>query len=290
MTLRKIKQVVRDNYLLNLAQAELAYRFTPIYKTNPLIIYQMGKVGSETVESSLAACRLNRPIYRAHSLVKEHIQNSLIETRMTARDYYRRSRLVFQGQFLAKQIARDLHRGHWQVISMVRDPIAQNVSSFFQILDLLVPDFESRHRDGRLSTPELMKAFVRHYPPDSNFITWFDVEMKRIFEIDVFEKPFPHEQGFEIYREPHAELLVLRLEDLDRCAPLAFREFLGIVDFRIRRTNEASRKDYAELYDRFRREAEFPASYVDGVYGSKYARTFYTAEELSRFRAALAYA
>ncbi len=275
-----LHRAIKKTPLLNSLYAALKSRFAPLYKKNPLIIYQMGKVGSETVERSLAVHDLQRPIFRVHSLVEEHINAGLSGAGVSFENYRHRSRHAEHGLYLAKEVARGLQRGHWQVITMVRDPVAQNVSSFFQLIDLFIPNFAA----GELSAADLMEVFLKHYPADSNFINWFDVEMKPSFGIDVFASEFPSQAGYKIYREPHVELLLMRLEDVDRCAPAAFQEFLKIDDFQIVKQNEAKEKKYYQLYKQFKDEAVFPSHYVDAVYGSKYARHFYSEAELAAFR------
>lgn len=275
-----LRRAIKQTPLLKSFYAALKSHFAPLYKKNPLIIYQMGKVGSETVERSLAVHDLQRPMFRVHSLVEEHINAGLSGAGVSFENYQQRSRHAEHGLYLAKEVARGRQRGHWQVITMVRDPVAQNVSSFFQLIDLFIPNFAA----GELSTAELMQVFLKHYPADSNFINWFDVEMKPSFGIDVFASEFPRQDGYKIYRAPHAELLLMRLEDVDRCAPAAFRDFLKIDDFQILKQNEAKEKKYYQLYKRFKEEAVFPRHYVDAVYASKYARHFYSESELVAFR------
>lgn len=276
-------RAIKKTSLLNSLYAALKYRFAPLYKKNPLIIYQMGKVGSETIERSLACYDLQRPVFRVHSLVEEHINAALSGAGISFEDYRQRSRHAEHGLYIAKEVRRDMHRGHWQVITMVRDPVAQNVSSFFQLIDLFIPNFVALERAGELSAADLMEVFLRHYPADGNFIHWFDVEMKPSFGIDVFASEFPRQAGYKVYRQPHAELLLMRLEDVDRCAPAAFLEFLKIDNFKIVKQNEAKQKKYYRLYKKFKAEAVFPLHYVDAVYGSKYARHFYSEAELATF-------
>lgn len=282
-----LRQAVKQSYVLNSLYQELKSRFDPIYKRNPLIVYQMGKVGSETMERSLASYDLRRPMYRVHALVEENMYLDLHAANVTPREYFKRSRNLFVSKYLAREIARDLHRGHWQVVTMVRDPVAQNISSFFQIADLLIPRFSERAQANELSVGELLDVFLQNYSPDGIYVHWFDVEMKPTFGVDVFRTSFPKDAGYTVYRDGNVDLLLLRLEDVDRCAPMAFREFLGLDDFQIQRKNEAEYKGYYRLYKAFREQAVFPRRYVDGVYASKYARHFYSDEELAGFRAGL---
>ena len=46
------------------------------YKGSPLLIYQMGKVGSSTVQASLRSLKLDMPIYHTHILTKERISET----------------------------------------------------------------------------------------------------------------------------------------------------------------------------------------------------------------------
>jgi hypothetical protein len=52
------------------------------------------------------------------------------------------------------------------------------------------------------------------------------------------------------------------------------------------RANEGGGKNYATLYDDFRKRIRIPASYVDEMLDSRYARHFYSGAELSKVREA----
>lgn len=282
-----VRRLVGRSYLLSTAQQHLRSLTAPVYRSNPLIVYQMGKVGSEALEASLQHADLGRPLYRVHAMRRRNIVEGLRAANTTPRRYFKRSKVDFYGYHLGREIRRDLHKHQWQVITMVRDPVAQNVSSFFQIVDLLIPGFADRLARDDVSLDELVALFVQHYPPDNIFVRWFEEELGRVFDVDVFAGTFPWEQGWDRVRRPHLDLLIIRLEDFDRVAVPAVSRFLGIPGFELRRRNEASQKGYSRLYDRFRTEAVLPRDYVDGVYESAMARHFYSPEERERFRARL---
>ena len=283
----RVRNLLRKSYTGSTLLQHAQYYVDPVYRRNPLIVYQMGKVGSEALEASLLECGIERPIYRVHAMVPDNIVRGFRGMSTTPREYYKRSRTDFYGYHLGREIARDLHRRQWQVITMVRDPVAQNVSSFFQILDMLVPDYQERLARDAISIEELTAVFVRNYPPDSIFIRWFEAELGRTFEIDVYAHPFPWEQGFQRITEPHVDLLIVRLEDFERIGVKAVSDFLGIPQFSLVRKNVGSDKAYNALYERFKAEAVLPSSYVEGVYASRYARHFYSDEERARFRSRL---
>ena len=57
---------------------------------------------------------------------------------------------VWQGQWVRRQLEHQPER-RWKVITLVRDPVARNLSSFFQVADL--NDERHRHRDEQPEDP-----------------------------------------------------------------------------------------------------------------------------------------
>lgn len=284
--------------LYTLARLRLAPRRAPI------LIYTVGKVGSSTVADSLAASGLDASIYHLHWLrpdrlaKDERLQREAAERyRGTPLEAHFRPRYVWRGQFLAPQLGRPPQGGgRWKVITLVRDPLARNVSSFFQNLPLLDYDYRARlaARSEAEVVEELLALFERSYlgpggvtDVDGDPLTWFDQELAPVFGVDVYQRSFPIERGFDLYDSSTARVLLLRLEDLDRCAPAAFREFLGLQHFSMRHQQIAEDKAYASLYRRFRAALRVPDAALDRIYGSRYARHFYTQAELEGFRARL---
>lgn len=167
--------------------------------------------------------------------------------------------------------------GKLKVVSMVREPISRNVSAFFQFIDDYVPEYEKSSVEG------LVDVFFREYPHHMP-LTWFDEEMSPVFGIDVFEKKFSKDKGYQILGNDKVDLLLIKMEKLNECANEAFGEFLGINNFQIVSSNTGDRKRYKSIYNKFKMSINFPQTYIDKMYDSNYVQHFYKKEEITSFR------
>ena len=251
--------------------------------TEDVIVYQMAKVGSWSVVESLryAYNRLALPVQVHHVHNLNHLDE--FEAALKAQADSEQLEVVQNEQVLRKLIDQD-HRRRWKLISLVRDPVARNVSWFFHKLDQLVPDWQERRKRSSLSLDELQEVFL-HAGQDAHKIPeiWFDNEMLPVFGIDVFAEPFPSEIGYKIYPDsPRASLLLIRLENLRACASTAMRQFLSLDDFTLIDSNVGDDREYAEVYRAFRR-LPLPRTYVESVYSTKFVRHFYSEQEIEKF-------
>jgi len=193
---------------------------------------------------------------------------------------------IFGAKLLHKRLqAKKPSSPKWKVVALVRDPVARNVSSFFQHLQFNFPTRRSADKKNPDKLQELTQLFVLDSEGTHNFpLTWFHKEVRDVFGIDVFEKPFPHEQGFEIYEGEKADLLVIRLEDLDTCGAVALERFFGLKNVDLLTVNKASGKQYDSGYKGFKAALKLPATYLDRMYSSRLARHFYQPHEIEIFR------
>lgn len=243
---------------------------------DPLVLFQMGKVGSSTMSSSLSQLKLDVPVFTFHTLTdfdahQEFIkQNSIDPTwplEVLARNRARRKRL-FSGRWT-----------NFNVISIVRLPIYRTVSAFFEHWSTSNPEFQRRNQAGTLNVETLVHEFTTHYFHDTAE-KWFDSQMRPVFGIDVFVEPFDPVRGYHIYHGVNARLLVLRLENLRTVTAHAMQEFLNIPDFTLVNSNISETKDYGDIYRRFVETARLPREFVETLHNSRYARHFYNAAEL----------
>ena len=266
------------------------------YKKPPLLIYQMGKVGSKTIRSTLQASNLDRSVYHVHLLTPDRIEKLEAERREylgTEKEHLLKH--IWQYQYLRKQMANDSTSERWKIVTLTREPISRNISTFFENLE--VASLDADHRYGIRSDyygfeialdveniDELVRLFFERLYHDRPLV-FFDEELKTVFGVDVFASEFPVSRGYKIYEGERADVLLVRLESLDRCARDAFNEFLGIEDFALVNTNVGSDKAYSSLYERYKESIALPQAYIDRMYNSKYVRHFYSDEEIAGFRA-----
>jgi hypothetical protein len=188
----------------------------------------------------------------------------------------------FREKFYTERIYRAyVKAGHKvRVISPVREPIANNVSMFFQLIDhyLGTPIDQS---DCDIDT--IIQIFLDRYM-HSRPLTWFDAEVKTTLGVDVFNYEFPIEQGYNIIRDGNVSLLVLKCELDDGSKARAIAEFLGLDDFEMVRSNVTGGKSHATQYAQFQQCLRIPERLLDEMYESKYARFFYSEKERSGFR------
>jgi Putative capsular polysaccharide synthesis protein len=265
-----------------------------------VLIYQMGKVGSHSILEALARAAPQRlALYHVHFLMPDQIEYWWGEAerafggarRVPASIY----RSVANAQLLSAQVrhavARRAPARRIKIISLTREPVAWSVSAFFTMRAWWPPRLAARCDSRSPLRPDadlvaavrdaFFHAFRFHDLPS----TWFDTDLNALLNVDVFANRFPHDPGYEVFRAPAADVLLMRTEDLARSARSALREFLNVDIGALPRVNDTGDHSYAALYSALRESLDAPPAYLDRMYESTYARHFYTDAERLRFRA-----
>ncbi|MGH8536812.1 MAG: putative capsular polysaccharide synthesis family protein [Gammaproteobacteria bacterium] len=251
----------------------------------------MGKVGSTSVYHSLRKACLNTAVYHIHVLTKEGIRWEEEAYFGKSRRFFHKSGLLakpglFQSHYLYKQLSRNKQSTRWKIITLVRDPIARNVSGLFSTIERWIPDFYDRYSRKAIDTDELAEIFLHDYHGriDSYEFPfhWFSAELQPVFGIDVLSSEFPKSVGYKIYKSESIDLLLIKLEYLNQCFPAAIKEFLGF-DIPLTSANVAADKSYYPLYQEFTRALKLPDAYIEQQYSCNYVRHFYSESEIDTF-------
>jgi len=164
----------------------------------------------------------------------------------------------------------------WRVVSLVREPIAQSVSAFFQ------PAARRGHLSPDTSVSVVLERFEERL--DRLPLRWFETHLQPTIGIDVYASDFDPARGHQIIKTPTVELLLLRCEGL-AVAPDALNELLGVGHpIAVPRRNVGSEKDYAELYQAVLDGLRPSAAVIERAYSSRLVHHFYSPDEISRFR------
>ena len=217
----------------------------------PIYLFQMGKVGSVSLQSTLAA-QVNNHIVHAHDY------SEMAPADKYALESRRRANLPVS------------------VITPVREPLSRNVSAFFQNFKR---DTGFEVADRQWDVDEVRELFLRRYPHQV-CLDWFDCQFRPTFGIDVYAQVFPRQQKWATYQTGSIRVLVYRC-DLGLSEQLAVLSgFLGRKIDRWVLANRADDKDYAGLYREFTEAAGFPEAYISRMCGSQYCRHFWSEQEI----------
>jgi hypothetical protein len=248
--------------------------------TDPVVVFQMGKVGSTGVYRALVAANLGVPVHHVHLMedldaIEDGVRRLYPNPVHTLRE-------IEKGRRIRRELDQRRSRGS-NVVTLVRDPVARNVSAFFEGIEEVLPEARTL-----LSTDaphdELLDAFLNRFDNGAP-LGWFDGQMKPVFGIDVFATPFPHERGFQIIEGNSARVLILRTADLAQASADAFRSFLGVTLGPLGVQNDSAGKWYADAYRDFLARLRLPDGYLDEMYDSRMARHFFSPQEIEQFRA-----
>ncbi len=284
--MRAYKRLINSNDQFSTAWWRLQVRLAELRGRESIVVYQMGKVGSSTIVASLRALQRKMKIHHVHTLTTKGIADAEAIYRQISRDVQvstsTRSRHLLSSHYLRNRMKRRLHGKKWQVISLVREPISRNVSSFFQVIDQPLPNFMTRYNAGELDIEHVSNVFLDKFDHE-HVLQWFEKELQPALGIDVYASEFPKDKGYQIYQGDNCELLLLKLEKLNECADEAFHDFLGIDNFKLVKTNVAESKEYAAAYQQFKEHLLLPDSYLDAMYSSPYMQHFYSPSEIAAF-------
>lgn len=288
---RLAKRLAERHYYTARAYHRLRFSFSRSNKGPKVLVYQMGKVGSSTVVTSLRASELRLPVYHIHFLTDAGVAYA---ERIYRETWHRRPAPVhlWHSKFLRKEIIRrdpvsSQAPPKWRVITLVRDPIAHLASSFFEVLRSQSGyDWTTACQSSSMEavTEELMERFIAFAYERTHPYDWFEDELKPVFGFDVFSESFSRATGYDISKRPGADLLVLKTERLDKCGPQALCRFLGIESCRLVPANQSHSKGYRDLYRRFLTRVSIPADLADRYYETSMVRHFYEDDEIATMR------
>lgn len=275
---KKIRYFLREwAYKL---MAEIEARLAFMGSSVPVLVYQMGKVGSSTVYKSLKKASLPNPIFHLHFLSDDLLKHRETHQKAGVHIPYH----IILGEAIHRKMAKK-PKTEYKIISLVRDPIAYVVSNVFQN-----PHFASQNIkiDGGSIEPNKVRLYLTEMlsEPDAfKYVNeWFDRELKSVFAIDVFAEPFRVNLGYTIYRGAYAEALVIRLEDLSQKGPEAVAKFLGLDSpLSLKQTNSRSQSDEADTYQRVKKEIGISKDLCREIYSSKFAKHFYNEAMIDKF-------
>ncbi len=228
-------------------QMERTYKyfaFLPLHNDEIILIYQPGKVGSATVYKSIQG--YGRHVLHCHRL--EDIGED------------------------GDSLRRLLELKSGKIISLVRDPVARQIAAMWQSVSQI-----------HLYSPDADFAEIEeHFFPGHSIIGgfgWFDGQMKRIFDIDVFKYPFDQEKGYSIIKKGNIEVLLMKMEKLNSLETV-IGEFLNIENFRLNSGNIGLEKPYRFAYREYKADFKLSKEVLDRVYEkNEHTKHFYSEQE-----------
>jgi hypothetical protein len=268
-----------------------------------VLIYQMGKVASQTIEWAVRALRPGARVVRTHFLALDRYEALLPDDASDMPDAMRASIRCQQDEARAflDVLARGAYDRPLRVITGCREPVSQCVAGCFQNIASLLPDYKrlapsdcaaqmrelliaawKRQRQGLPATTGRERFFEIILPLATS---WFDVEMRGVLGMDIYGQRYVPGTAL-VVRGGECDLMCYRVEDgaaamLDGLERLFDAPVPALINHNI-----AAEKDYRSAYAVFRAAAALPAAFLDERYDSRYAGHFYGADERRDFRKA----
>jgi hypothetical protein len=262
-----------------IAREARVFRAFRLTTGTPILIYQMGKVGSSSVYRTLLKTKFRSSVFHVHFLSddlfaheQEHISNGI------------RAGARYSTEHALRRYIIASNKPRVKIITLVRDPVAVLVSDVFQNPHLF-PNLISRDK-ARFRARNLSRAIESEVLTERacDYVNgWFDRELKNVFGVDVYSCSFDKHRGFQIYPSPSAPTLLIRLEDLTPAGPNALSVFLGSTfPICLEKANERSgtleRSRYVAI-----KTAKIDREVLERVYSGKLAQHFYTDEQIHAF-------
>jgi len=242
-----------------------------------ILLHQMGKVGSSSIMASLEGMGTCH-VFHTHWCNPKNLEHragvvdetSRVSNRYGDRDHF--------GELVNAQIIQPGLAS--KMVTLVRDPVARNVSSYFQHLDEI---WGIRRAWSHVPLSDLTEGFLRIFEHDEP-LDWFDTEVRDLVGIDVMKHRFQTDRKFSIMSNEKWTLLLMRSDLHDDQKQVALEQLVGTPVPVLQRKNIASKKAYASVYQQFKRELVLPETYLDRMYKAPVATHFFDAEEILGMR------
>lgn len=165
-----------------------------------------------------------------------------------------------------------------KIITIVREPIARQISLLWHYLGTDKKNFLRKYN----SFDEIEKDFFS-IPNREDEFEWYNKEIRKILDIDIYNYPFDREKGYTIIEKNGISLLLLKLEKMN-CLEKVIGDFLGVKTFKLIYGNNSSEKGYKYAYEDYKKNVRIPYQFYSYYYiNNRHMDYFYTEEEKKDF-------
>lgn len=270
-----LKKIIAEwNINNSLVEKDIFDKFTKERKDEEIIInYSPGKTGNHTITATLD--KYNRKYINLWHTLK-WVDNDVIS---------------------------ELKKRTKKIIIGIRDPIAQNVSWIFQVINEVmdIAPYEEDDKDvqklfdkyivNNILMPNLktnansIYELIYYKMKKSNHLiqNWFEEEIIGCLNIDIFANKVDREAAYNIIRVGDMEIFIYKLERINEIEE-ELSKFCSINDLKLEKGNEGKNKWYSESYKEFIKKVRMPKEYFSKSYESKYVNFFYSDEEINKFK------
>lgn len=239
-----------------------------------IFIYQMGKVGSTSLEHSI------KKAFHVHAFYSDN-HTCLIRQQGLAgigiRYFFKRAMQELE-YFVMRLAFR--RRAKVKIITLVREPMKRNISMFFHDLDSYLfayyTGFTHKHalpKTTREQNVDVLKQCFLDVFPHEYPLTWFDNEFYRMTNVDIFNYPYDKQKGLGVIKTQQCDVVVLDINKLSDNTDAIER--LTSQKIELGCTNVGDKKWYADLYKDFDDQDERIRSLKARFSQSKYYKHFY---------------
>lgn len=218
--------------------------------SSPFQVFNMGRVGSQSVVQALLAAGATNVIH-THSEYEFRIN-------------YLGAVTTFSQLIQIKHLSAKVPSPRF--ISGVRDPMSWALSAVgrsARVGDQALPsDSQSLLSRVRLVLGSALNWFAHNY----------------FIGLNVFEHQFDQELGWAFVDHGRSRLLLYRLDRLPQLGP-ALKEFTGVAELHLPRVDVSSGSDEQRRLEGWLRDAAIPEELLREVYDSDFARHFFTPAE-----------
>ena len=261
----------------------------------PMVIYTNGKVGSSTIYKSIEK-NTNHPVFHIHHLNKNYLSGY---EKFVKENYFRKPErgnylwqsLLWRPLFLRKNL---LYKKPLKFIIVWRDPIAKNISTFFEWIKFREDDnffyFHSHQYEMQfdIKTPKddlslLIEHFLKYFPHHIHE-NWLEIEQNEVLNIPFLQYDFDKETNYQIIKNELNEVLTLKLEHFkNENYPKIIGDFCGMQDFKYENANVTKDKPKNKPYELFLEQIRIPSKLLNQIYCSDFMNHFYNDWEIDGF-------
>ncbi|MGB5982764.1 MAG: putative capsular polysaccharide synthesis family protein [Nonlabens sp.] len=269
----------RKRYLNEIKIAKAAVE--PIKRgITPILIHQMGKVGSTTLVNSINQSSLENPAFHTHFITKPGIRvNWAVETQNYSNNAIPKH--LMMGIELEKLLI-DHPDQEILIICSVRELIARQVSMIYQAPFLAEKNIRNQRRQ---IDPVLASSYLNKFIEQKNAFNyphkWFKEELLDAFGIDVFAHEFDTDKGLSIIEKGKIKLMLIRMNKINEFLPNEISQFLG-AEKPIQVVHKNVRK--ASGYEETQKLIKLDPDLLDRIYRLPFMTHFYSEKERESFK------